>query len=141
MSATCSGCGDCCAVVTLGANMVELVNRRIDEGDMSPDTLWYRDDLRLLSEEDALTRRPSLTLPDREGTGFYECRHFDYVTRRCRIHDQGKPPVCIGFPWYGGTRRASALEDLPRCSYWADVPFFEADEHGLAIVSAEAVPA
>lgn len=137
MSATCSGCGDCCAAITLSAAMVSAASTAVDRGSTSPDILWYRDDLRPLTFEEALARRPSLS-PQRDGTAFFECRHFDYAARRCRDHES-RPPVCRGFPWYGRVPEAWGLADLPRCSHWSDVPFWTADAQGLAAVNEAAV--
>lgn len=134
MSGSCNGCGDCCAVVTLSPGMVRLANGAIDEGIMSPDVLWVRDDLRLLTQAEAESRRPGI-LPPELGGGYYECRRFDYVSRRCTAYDD-RPPVCRNFPWYGREARpAGVLEGLDRCGYWADVLFFRASEDGLAVVA------
>jgi Fe-S-cluster containining protein len=54
---------------------------------------------------------------------FYTCDAWDSTTKLCTMHED-RPPVCRGFPWYGGEPN-SGLWPWPQCAFWEDVP--EAD--------------
>jgi hypothetical protein len=54
---------------------------------------------------------------------FSDCDRFDPTTRRCLAHDE-RPPICSGYPWYGG--RNSVRQEPhpldPGCAFNEDVP-------------------
>lgn len=55
------------------------------------------------------------------GTGtLWTCDRLNLVTRLCEAHGE-RPPLCQGFPWYGGDVVPDRLTGN-RCSFWADVP-------------------
>lgn len=72
------------------------------------------------------------------------CDMYDRESRLCAAQD-GKPPVCAGYPWYG--REPDDGVNFPlQCSYLADLPREKRPEGArplipLTVISRERVPA
>ena len=127
----CTGCGGCCNPVTLPRHSVtksrikgepEWQFSAPDGDDPERCKTWVRDDLRRISQGEALRRRPSLAIDPswNRGVFFYECRHYDSALRQCRDYEN-RPSICRGFPWYGKEPIADTLEALPDCGYREDL--------------------
>lgn len=56
-----------------------------------------------------------------DGRYGYRCDRFDSRTRRCTAHEE-RPPVCRGYPWYGGSPAPGEPDLPPRCSHRLDIP-------------------
>ena len=132
MKGFCNGCGDCCAVVTLGRGQatkavlrpyVRRLEAREAVGALSAeeegrlgDYRWVMR-LRRISRETAVRLRPG-TQYARENR-LYVCPEFNYESRECRSYAE-RPNVCRGFPWYDRDADLRALANLPRCGYRVD---------------------
>ena len=57
---------------------------------------------------------------DSDGRHAYACDAFDTGSRLCTAHD-ARPPICRGYPWYGGPPNAAEPTLPARCSYRADL--------------------
>ena len=49
---------------------------------------------------------------------FYECDRYDTTTRQCTAYDE-RPPVCDGYPYYGGPKRTDGALP-PACEFLRD---------------------
>jgi Fe-S-cluster containining protein len=139
----CSMCGNCCERIYTGWNLEYLADKAI-KWENGPDptkdlagfyqwmrdaTTWENIDL----EEMLRTRRNAVEnyrfvkvhwesrndTPPEDGHENWNCKMFDTETRMCNAHGD-RPPVCSGYPWYGGKPKRDA--DLsPQCSFNADI--------------------
>lgn len=128
----CNGCGDCCERISLSANwnhIVETVewarewrawaweNLRDGEdgGMMQADLDHVHNAEFILANWTPIPEDAALPMPR------FQCAAFDTVTRTCTAYAR-RPPICSGYPWYGGEPLTYSPWLSPRCSFWADVP-------------------
>lgn len=131
-AAECNGCGQCCDPVVLPFTQREIMATLPSQHEHPADREHMLHDLIPISRREGLARAPYLsggvTWASIDGgrsfletrSVFYECRHFDRETRRCRIYER-RPPMCRDYPWYGDPPDGSKALP-PDCSYIEDVP-------------------
>lgn len=125
LGATCSGCGDCCAPV--------VMNRGLDDlPDDGPSTPFVQEHWHEISFAEASEMKSGLI--DAVRARFFRCDVFDSERRTCGDYDN-RPPVCVDFPWYGKRPEPVRLQDVERCSYWADVAVEDQPVHFRAKAS------
>lgn len=62
------------------------------------------------------------------------CDQFSRETRLCMAQDS-KPPVCVGYPWYGEAPEVRGASGMPaQCSYLADLPPAERPEGSRPLI-------
>ena len=101
-------CGACCDPVILGWDPAGIP-------DTSPNAEFIRAHwtLRATGHETSDPDDPPVTWQ-------MTCDAFDTHTRRCTAYTD-RPPICRGFPWYGGAPLPSM--NIPAvCAYHDDVP-------------------
>lgn len=122
----CSRCGDCCENIFLGVNAQGFsIEQRIDAVLEASEEELPADSPRRI---DAQFIRAHWTQTgerlDSEGKlrgGIYACDMFDSEARLCTAYED-RPPICVGFPWYGEDPDLERVKKLPsRCSFRVDV--------------------
>lgn len=121
MAAECNKCGQCCNPVTSIWSTKAL--KTLPPG--NEDVEFILANWTELTEEEALKRDPLIS--PKEGEHYFSCNRFDPTTNLCTAHDE-RPPVCRGFPFYGG-RFDSVPARLIKCSYWLDIDKEKWPEH------------
>lgn len=95
------GCGRCCDPVVTSFDPATKTD--------GPSTAFVREHWHVIRSKDT----------DAGPRWESRCDRFDPKTRLCTAHDE-RPPICSGFPWYGGQRGLMPMD--PGCSFNADVP-------------------
>lgn len=132
MMGKCTMCGKCCEAITLNASKHEVRKARKSQTGANRDTCeliiksWKR-----ISQKQAYRINPYMKIVDarlkvkdwKHAPFYYSCQNYDKETRMCKIHDH-RPPICSGYPWYGGN--PSVTEELysEDCGYKIDREIF-----------------
>lgn len=110
----CKKCGACCEVICLKVTKKGIREARRNENSEFVLQHWKR-----VSRKEAERRNPRVA-PYVPGYLFYECDQFDTEAKLCQTHNNGKPPVCTGFPFYG-KEPYDVFYMLPGCAFKGDL--------------------
>jgi Fe-S-cluster containining protein len=110
MAATCSCCGDCCDPVWFP----------LGPADVRQGAVTARAEPHAANLAFAARHWHPTGAVDADGRHAYACDAFDRTSRLCTAHD-ARPPICRGYPWYGGPPSWSEPALPPRCSYRDDL--------------------
>lgn len=117
----CTGCGDCCRVITLSVSKTEIVRGKNSSGQLyhgTPgDRTWAKNLVPVKPEEVQKLAPHRILDPNRKY--LYRCPDFNYETAQCENYEN-RPRVCSEFPAYGDREYVFTQEDLPRCGYWSE---------------------
>jgi Fe-S-cluster containining protein len=106
----CSRCGDCCDPVWYPLGPADL-----RQGAVTALAEPHRANLRF-----AATHWLPTGETDDDGRHAYRCTAFDPGSRLCTAHDS-RPPVCRGYPWYGGEPGPEQPRLPSQCAFRADL--------------------
>jgi Fe-S-cluster containining protein len=106
----CSCCGDCCDPVWFPLGPADL-----RQGAVTATAEPHASNLRF-----AATHWRPTGARDDAGRFAYACSAFDPATRLCTAHDT-RPPICRGYPWYGGPPTPVEPRLPDRCAFRADL--------------------
>jgi len=118
----CKGCGMCCKAIIIDIDM-SCIKRTGGTDAEFISKHWSE-----LSIEDALLINPYLQKwIDARCAGinqyYYKCDCLG-LDNKCSVHENGKPPVCVNFPFYNRPIKEKTLLYTEDCGYQKDVEEF-----------------
>lgn len=123
----CARCGDCCENIPMAA-LDRMVQLRA-EGRNADNSRWCADVDFMSAHWTALPDDPN----------HYSYDRFDPVERLC-TDQEGKPPVCRDFPFYGSSDLTAYAPGLElRCSYLLDIKPEDRPEGARPLIPIEVI--
>lgn len=127
----CARCGACCQSIPM-AGLDRMIEQRT-AGERADDERWCAD----VDFMAAHWTRIAEGTEDRSPA--YRCDQYDEVHMLCRVQE-GKPPVCRDYPWYGKEPDVAHISALdPRCSYLLDVALSLRPEGARPLIPIEVI--
>lgn len=123
---SCNQCGMCCKTIVLDFTIDDLKTKGGD------DAKFIIDNWKPISTNEAITINPFMKhwikryVKHNAPYHFYTCTLLD-TKNGCTIHNQNKPHICTGFPFYNRPVKKTLLYS-PNCGYFKEIQEVEQNE-------------